>query len=95
LDHIVHTTSFDYAECIERLRREGKKFQFVFIDAPYADGTASLAAKKVFQSGILADGGRVFLEHAANLPPNVDCDAAITADTRRYGTCAITIYERR
>lgn len=95
LDHIVRTTSLDYAECIERLRREGSTFQFVFIDAPYADGTATLAAEKVFQSGVLADGGRVVIEHATNLPPSVSEDEAVAADTRRYGTCAITIYERR
>ncbi len=95
LDHVVKTTSLDYVECIEKFRREGSSFQFVFIDAPYADGTAALAAEKVFQSEILADGGRVLIEHAMNLPPNVADDKAKATDTRRYGTCAITIYERR
>lgn len=95
LDHVVKTTSLDYAECIEKFSREGSKFQFVFIDAPYADGTAALAAEKVFRNEILADGGRVLIEHATNLPPNVSDDAAKAMETRRYGTCAITIYERR
>jgi len=95
LDHIVKTTSLDYSECIERLRRGGGTFQFVLIDAPYADGTAALAAEQVFRSGILADGGRVVIEHATDLPPDVSADAAVATDARRYGACAITIYERR
>jgi 16S rRNA (guanine(966)-N(2))-methyltransferase RsmD len=95
LDHVVQTTALDYAECIERLRREGKVFQLVFIDAPYADKTAALAAETVFRGEILGDGGRVLIEHAANFPPDVSDDVAKATDTRRYGACAITIYERR
>jgi len=95
LDDIVQTTSLDYAECIKKLGRGGNTFQLVFIDAPYADKTAARAAEQVFQSGILADGGRVVVEHATDLPPDVSEDIAFAADTRRYGTCSITIYERR
>ena len=92
LDGVVKTTCLDYANCIDRLKYEKKTFDFVFLDAPYADGTAAKAAERIFQAGILNEGARVIIEHAAKLPPVVDVSIAKAVDTRRYGVCAITIY---
>ncbi len=94
LDDIVKTTCLDYANCIDRLKYEKKTFDFVFLDAPYADGTAAKAAERIFEAGILKDGARVIIEHASKLPPVVDASIAKAVDTRWYGACAITIYAR-
>ncbi|MEN6340755.1 MAG: 16S rRNA (guanine(966)-N(2))-methyltransferase RsmD [Clostridiaceae bacterium] len=94
LDEIVKTTCLDYANCIDRLKYEKKMFDFVFLDAPYADGTAAKAAEKIFAAGILKEGARVIIEHASKFPPVVDASLAKAVDTRRYGACAITIYIR-
>ena len=94
LDEIVKTTCLDYANCIDRLKYEKRTFDFVFLDAPYADGTAAKAAERIFASGILNEGARVIVEHASKLPPVIDGSLAKAVDTRRYGACALTIYTR-
>jgi len=92
--NVVRTLCMDYADCVSLLAREGARFDFVFLDAPYADGTASRAAELVFERGLLARGGRVLLEHAVSLPPGVSVEGARIASQRRYGAVAVTIYER-
>jgi len=94
LDGIVSVYCMDYAACVERLRAEGKSFDFAFLDAPYADGTAAKAAELLFSAGLIAEGGRVIIEHAANLPPDVSAALAEKGTTRRYGACAFTLYAR-
>ena len=94
LDDIVKTTCLDYANCVDRLKYEKKTFDFVFLDAPYADGTAAKAAEKLFSTGVIEKGGRVIIEHAANLPPVVAAELAAPLTTRKYGACAITVYMR-
>jgi len=91
----VKVYCLDYAACIDRLRYEGTCFDFVFLDAPYADGTAAMAAEKIFSSGILKEGGRVIVEHAKSLPPAVGSVLADMTDRRNYGACAISVYKRK
>lgn len=92
LDGIVSVSCLDYAACVEQLRAEGKTFDFAFLDAPYADGTAAKAAELLFSAGLIASGGRVIIEHAANMPPVVSAENAEKQTTRRYGACAVTLY---
>jgi len=94
LDSIVRTLCMDYAACIELLGREARRFDFVFLDAPYAEQTASRAAELAFERGLIAEHGRVIIEHAASAPPDVSAEGVGVAGQRRYGTCAVTIYER-
>lgn len=92
LDGTVQTACKDYAACIADLNRAGETFDFVFLDAPYRDGTAQKAAELIFTQGLLKSGGRVVIEHASNLPPELDEHTARLAETRKYGTCAVSIY---
>ena len=94
LDGIVSVACLDYADCIDRAKAEGRTFDFAFLDAPYADGTAAKAAEKLFSTGVIEKGGRVIIEHAANLPPVVAAELAAPLTTRKYGACAITVYMR-
>lgn len=92
LDGIVQTVCKDYAVCVGDLARAGETFDFVFLDAPYRDGTAQKAAELVFSQELMNKGGRVVIEHAADLPPELGEPYAKLIETRKYGTCAITIY---
>lgn len=94
LDATVRTACKDYAACLSDLARAGERFDFVFIDAPYLDQTAQQAAEMTFSLGLLTENGKVIVEHAANFPPAVSEDTAKLIKTRRYGTCAITVYGR-
>ena len=92
LDTIVQVTSKDFHACLLDLARAGEKFDFVFLDAPYQDASAQQAAEQVFSLGLLAGGGRVFLEHAEKLPPTLNTNLARLAQNKRYGSCAISTY---
>lgn len=92
LDGVVEVLCLDYTACVERLSRENAQFDLSFLDAPYADGTAARAAEQLFQANLVAEGGRVIIEHATNLPPVISPQIARVLDCRRYGNCAISIY---
>jgi 16S rRNA (guanine966-N2)-methyltransferase len=94
LDGVVRVSCMDYAVCLSDLKRANERFDFVFLDAPYQDGTAQKAADSVFSLGLVNEGGRVIVEHASNLPPVVTNSQARRAETRRYGACSITIFVR-
>ncbi|MEA4938164.1 MAG: 16S rRNA (guanine(966)-N(2))-methyltransferase RsmD [Christensenella sp.] len=94
LDGIVEVLCLDYTACLERLSRENAQFDLSFLDAPYADGTAARAAEQLFQANLVAEEGRVIIEHATNLPPDVNPQFARLLESRRYGNCAISIYVR-
>ena len=94
LDSVVQVTTKDYAACLRDLARAGERFDFVFLDAPYLEGTAQQAAELVFTLDLLAEHGRVFLEHAEKLPPTLTTPMAKLRQTKRYGSCAITTYIR-
>lgn len=93
LGHIVEIQCKDFAACLADLMRAGEKFDFVFLDAPYADGTAQKAAEQIFSSKLLQPGGRVIIEHASNLPPKIDERLATLTQSRRYGNCAVSLYQ--
>ena len=94
LDSIVQVTCKDYAACLSDLARAGERFDFVFLDAPYLEGTGQLAAELVFALDLLAEDGRVYLEHADKAPPTLTNPKARLKQTKRYGSCAITTYMR-
>jgi len=94
LDTIVQVTCKDYAACLSDLARAGERFDFVFLDAPYLEGTAQLAAEQIFSLDLLAEDGRIFLEHADKAPPALTTPKAKLRQTKRYGSCAITTYMR-
>jgi 16S rRNA (guanine(966)-N(2))-methyltransferase RsmD len=93
LDGVVRTQCMDFADCLRGLEAAGERFDLVFLDAPYQDGTAQSAADMIFSLGLLRPRGRVVIEHDAKLPPVLSAPYARLADTRRYGSCAVSIYE--
>ena len=94
LDSIVQAQCKDYAACLADLARAGERFDFVFLDAPYQDGTAENAAERIFSLQLLAERGRVIIEHAGKLPPVLETPLAVLRQTRRYGGCAVSVFER-
>ena len=94
LDSIVQVLCKDYATCLLDLARTGERFDFAFLDAPYLDGSAQTAAERIFSLQLLAPNGRVIIEHAANLPPKLDPTLARLLQTKRYGSCAVSVFIR-
>ena len=94
LDSIVRVTCKDYLACLADFKRTGEHFDFVFLDPPYLEGAAKVAIEEIFKLELLTQQGRVFLEHAEKLPPVIETPLARLKQTKRYGTCAVSIFER-
>ncbi len=95
LGGVVRTQCKDYAVCLNDLARSGERFDFVFLDAPYADKTAQKAADMVFDLDLLRPRGRVVVEHDAKIPPVLTHPSAEPARTKQYGGCAVSIFTRK
>ncbi len=93
-DSIVRVLCLDYEVCIGLLAAEGEAFDLILIDAPYADATAWRAADLAFQKGLVAENGRVVVEHASAHTPDAPASCETKSRTRRFGKCAFTVYER-
>lgn len=65
-----------------------------FLDPPYADGFILPALKSIDQANVISDDGIVVAEHSAKekLPERISGFTRIKE--RKYGTIAITIYQR-
>ena len=94
LDAAVQVSCKDYAACLNDLAHSNRRFDFLLIDAPYRDGSAQKAAELAVSLGLLPPQGRVIIEHAADRLPAVDERLATRVQTRQYGACAVSIYER-
>lgn len=95
LKDTVTVTQLDYADCIRRMKAEGYGFDFVFIDAPYTDGTGEKAAALLLEERLLNPGGRIVLEHAAALRPDVPSPLADAVKTKKLGKCAYTVFTEK
>lgn len=91
LAHTITVSQMDFSDCIRALAQQGLQFDFVFLDAPYADGTAAQAVHQLMKAGLLKPSGRIIVEHAPKLPPEVEEAPVVHVTTRRYGECAVTI----
>lgn len=94
LDSVVQVLCRDYTACLSDLARAGERFDFIFLDAPYKDGTAQAAAEQIFTLGLLTEQGRVIIEHADKQPPKLETPLAELMHTRRYGSCAISYFKQ-
>ena len=94
LDSIVQVVCKDYVTCLNELKQAGEQFDFVFLDPPYLEGAAQVAIEAIFSLGLLTKQGRVILEHADKLPPTMNLPLAKLKQTKRYGKCAVSIFER-
>jgi len=84
----------DYRSAIDTLSAQGIRFDLVFLDAPYADGTAQDAAERLFRADMITDRGYIVLEHAVDLPPRDISGLMRIRKTKKYGICAFSILER-
>ena len=92
---------FDYeliiSDAIRALDKlKGNKFDFIFIDPPYASGLIEPALVKIRNNELLAADGIVIIEHSPDYDVN---NLAVTLDfeilkEKKYGDTAITIINK-
>lgn len=77
------------------LSGQAETFSLVFSDPPYADEAASKILEELDQTGLVAEGGRVVVEHAKREEPPEKIGSLERIDQRRFGDTVVTFYERR
>lgn len=80
------------ATATARLAAEGRQFDLVFLDPPYAEAGKLLAALEPALGQVTAPGGRVVVESDRRDTPGLDLPMV---HERRYGDTAIRIFSAR
>lgn len=81
----------DFKDCLEHLKIEGKKFDIVFLDPPYANGLLDEALKMIYDMSLLSSGGVVVAEYDNGT--DVDIQHYNILKDKKYGRVCIYILE--
>jgi pantetheine-phosphate adenylyltransferase len=81
----------DALKVLRKLGREGRCFDLVFVDPPYASDLAARVLAALPGLGILAPGAEVVVESDRRHPPG-DFEGLVRQDERRYGDTVVTRY---
>ncbi len=87
----TRTLLSEWENTLETLRREGERFDLVFLDPPYALTDLTDLTEKL--KPLLAEDGWVVLEHQAETRPKT-AEWLRAVKDRKWGFCGVTIYER-
>jgi len=79
----------DAVRAIERLARGGERFDWIFVDPPYAGGQMERALGAV--SRVCRHDGTVVAEHACRHAPS-PAASLLPRDKRRYGDTCVSFY---
>ena len=74
-------------------RLSGRQFDLIFLDPPYHKGLVDEALRGIAAGDLLADGGRICAETAADEGFDVPDGLKLT-DQRRYGKSLLHFIER-
>ena len=88
IDAKVYNT--DYKVALRKL--EGRQFDLIFLDPPYAQREESSLLKEISSKRLLADGGCIVLEHASDSV--FDC-GPFDSDRRKYSDTSVTFLTAR
>ena len=80
----------DFKTAIKRL--SGQKFDIVFLDPPYNSDLLSISLFRVFEAGLVSDGGYVICE-SSNTEPYKANGASVYKHTK-YGKAYVTILKK-
>jgi 16S rRNA (guanine(966)-N(2))-methyltransferase RsmD len=80
------------ARAIARLAGVGRRFGGVFLDPPYDRGWIDRTLALLDESGVLADGAWVVVEHGRNEQPAPRHGALVQRLQRCYGDTSIALY---
>ncbi len=83
----------DFAAGINKMFKDGHKFDIIIMDPPYNKNFIQEALKLLANNDIIVDDGIIIAEHSVmdELPDN--CGRLKVIDTRKYGDTMITIYK--
>ncbi len=82
----------DAASACAHLAQEGRQFDLVFLDPPYAIGDLRAVTEALLP--LMAPDALIVTEHQAGVPYTV-CDALEQIDRRHWGYAGVTMYRRK
>lgn len=86
--------SLDAAKAVRLLADEGRTFNLVFLDPPYAVASASLLKiAPILTAGLLTDDGLVILEHASDSPAPKNVTNLQLTRSCKYGAAMLSFYK--
>lgn len=80
---------------LRRLIREGRRFNWVFLDPPYASEHGPRALATLGEGPLLAPGATVVIEHDRRRRPAAEVGCLVRIDDRRYGDTELSLYRPR
>lgn len=83
----------DYGNGIEKLHRDGRKFDLILLDPPYNKNFIQEALKILSRNDIMKDNSIIVAEHSASDIVPQNCGRLKAIDSRKYGDTMITIYK--
>lgn len=81
----------DFKSALKNL--SGQKFDFIFLDPPFASGFGSEAILLISKYNLLEDNGLIIFEHSLDIKPEFD-DFELN-DYKKYGTIAVSYFKRK
>jgi 16S rRNA (guanine966-N2)-methyltransferase len=89
IEAVSRVVADDAPRAVRRLGRSGERFDLLLLDPPYASDDLRRALEAVSESGVLAEGAMVVVEHGKrHAVPAVA--GLLVLDARRYGDTVIT-----
>ncbi len=77
---------------VERLAREGRRFDLIFTDPPYVLEAAETLIARIDAAGLLAPGGRLVFEHGKEEASPEQAGSLERYDQRQFGETRISFY---
>lgn len=81
-----------FEACLKEMARKGRQFDIVLLDPPYGRGYEREAVTYIDALNLLAENGRIVIEHGRNTAMVFDPDYDVK--TRRYGDTCVSIIFR-
>ena len=85
----------DVIKAVKVLGDKYNKFDFVFLDPPYAKGLSEETLNVIDESGILKEDGIIIIEHESNTQLDDEFKLFLKYDSRKYGDTTITFYRHK
>jgi 16S rRNA (guanine966-N2)-methyltransferase len=88
----VRVMGEDVQRALERLGREGARFDVVFLDPPYESDLGEAALARVGVGGLTAPGAVVIAQHLTKHAPADVVGVLASFRTRRFGETTLTFF---
>jgi 16S rRNA (guanine966-N2)-methyltransferase len=91
-ESVVTFLRLPVSRALGRLGSEGRRFELVFADPPYAATAAAELVEAVRAAGVLAPGGILCVEHGQREPSPSPGAGLSAVDQRRFGDTAVSLF---